>query len=48
MRWLDCFDDLAIAQAVYSEAFPLVDITVIPDNEIKIHRKVALLGYMQT
>ena len=47
MRWLDCFDDPAIAQAVYNQAFPLVDVTVIPDDEIKTHRKVALLEYVQ-
>jgi predicted transposase/invertase (TIGR01784 family) len=47
MRWLDCFDDPAAAQNLYTQAFPLVDITVIPDDEIKTHRKVALLEYVQ-
>jgi predicted transposase/invertase (TIGR01784 family) len=47
MRWLDCFDDPAAAQTLYTQAFPLVDVTIIPDNEIKTHRKVALLEYVQ-
>src|SRR5476649_3005016 len=46
-RWLDCFANPAEAQALYSQAFPLVDFTVIPDDEIKTHRKVALLEYVQ-
>ncbi len=46
-RWLDSFDDPVAAQVIYSQAFPLVDLTVIPDEEIKTHRKVALLEYVQ-
>lgn len=46
-RWLDCFHDPALAQALYCHAFPLVDVTVIPDDEIKAHRKAALLEYVQ-
>ena len=46
-RWLDCFAHPAEAQALYSQAFPLVDLTVIPDEEIKTHGKVALLEYVQ-
>lgn len=33
-RWLDEFDDPALAGKLYSSAFPLVDVTVIPDDEI--------------
>jgi predicted transposase/invertase (TIGR01784 family) len=47
MRWLDCFEDPVAAQSLYTQAFPLVDVTVIPDDEIKTHRKVALLEYVQ-
>jgi len=47
MRWLDCFEDPAAAQTLYTQAFPLVDVTIIPDDEIKTHRKVALLEYVQ-
>ncbi|MBJ8361724.1 Rpn family recombination-promoting nuclease/putative transposase [Citrobacter cronae] len=38
---------LKLARQLYSEAFPLVDITVIPDDEIAQHRRVALLELMQ-
>ena len=47
LRGLDCFHNPALAQTLYVEAFPLVDVTVIPDDEIKTHRKVALLEYVQ-
>ncbi|WP_413729202.1 Rpn family recombination-promoting nuclease/putative transposase [Sodalis sp. RH22] len=46
-RWLDGFHDPALAQALYCQPFPLVDVTVIPDDEIKTHRKAALLEYVQ-
>ncbi|HFW7391944.1 TPA: recombination-promoting nuclease RpnB [Shigella flexneri] len=42
--WLDEFAEPAIARKIYSSAFPLVDITVVPDDEIMQHRKMALLG----
>lgn len=32
--WLDEFAEPAIARKIYSSAFPLVDITVVPDDEI--------------
>jgi predicted transposase/invertase (TIGR01784 family) len=47
MRWLDCFEDPVVAQSLYTQAFPLVDVTIIHDDEIKTHRKVALLEYVQ-
>ncbi|WP_425475039.1 Rpn family recombination-promoting nuclease/putative transposase [Candidatus Williamhamiltonella defendens] len=40
---LDCFSDPELAKSVYTQAFPLVDITVIPDEEIVTHRHVALM-----
>ncbi|WP_413725318.1 Rpn family recombination-promoting nuclease/putative transposase [Sodalis sp. RH16] len=46
-RWLDCFHNPAIAQTLYCQPFPLVDVTVISDDEIKTHRKAALLEYVQ-
>ena len=46
-RWLDCFHDPAAAQTLYCQEFPLVDVTVIPDDEIKTHKKAALLEYVQ-
>lgn len=45
--WLDEFADPAIARKIYSSAFPLVDITVVPDDEIMQHRKMALLELIQ-
>uniref|UniRef100_T1H9H7 Transposase_31 domain-containing protein n=2 Tax=cellular organisms TaxID=131567 RepID=T1H9H7_RHOPR len=42
-QWLDCFADPELAESVYTQAFPLVDITAIPDDEILMHRRVALL-----
>lgn len=40
---LDCFADPELAKSVYTQAFPLVDVTVIPDEEIFTHRHVALM-----
>lgn len=45
--WLDEFDDPIVARQLYSATFPLVDITVIPDDEIMQHRRIALLELMQ-
>lgn len=47
LNWLDEFENPQLARQLYSEAFPLVDITVIPDDEIEQHRGVALLELMQ-
>ncbi|CBG91519.1 Rpn family recombination-promoting nuclease/putative transposase [Citrobacter rodentium] len=47
LNWLDEFTDPALAHQLYSAAFPLVDITVIPDDEIMQHRRVALLELIQ-
>ena len=45
--WLDEFDDPIVARQLYSATFPLVDITVIPDDEIMQHHRIALLELMQ-
>lgn len=45
--WLDEFDDPIVARQLYSATFPLVDITVIPDDEIMQHRRIALPELMQ-
>lgn len=47
LNWLDDFADPALARELYSAAFPLVDITVIPDDEIMQHRRMALLELVQ-
>ncbi|MEM6052029.1 Rpn family recombination-promoting nuclease/putative transposase [Erwinia sp. P7711] len=46
-RWLDEFDDPALAGKLYGSAFPLVDVTVIPDEEIMEHRSMAALTLLQ-
>ncbi|ELE2938298.1 Rpn family recombination-promoting nuclease/putative transposase, partial [Escherichia coli] len=45
--WLDEFADPTTARKLYSAAFPLVDVTVVPDDEIVQHRRVALLELIQ-
>ena len=47
LNWLDCFADPPLARELYASPFPLVDITVIPDDEIVRHRRVALLELIQ-
>lgn len=47
LSWLDKFADPALAKQLYTMPFPLVDITVVPDDEIVQHRRVALLELMQ-
>ncbi|HFU9945486.1 TPA: Rpn family recombination-promoting nuclease/putative transposase, partial [Escherichia coli] len=43
MNWLDCFEDPALAAKIYTKPFPLVDITVVDDNEIMNHHRMAAL-----
>lgn len=47
MNWLTQFDDPVLAEKLYSHDFPLVDVTVIPDDEILQHRRMALLELLQ-
>ncbi|MCL2896188.1 Rpn family recombination-promoting nuclease/putative transposase [Brenneria tiliae] len=47
LRWLDHFDHPSLAERIYGQPFPLIDLTVIPDDEIKTHRKAALLELVQ-
>ncbi|EON6526800.1 Rpn family recombination-promoting nuclease/putative transposase [Salmonella enterica subsp. enterica serovar Salford] len=46
-RWLDEFDNPELAGKVYGGAYPLVDVTVIPDDEIMGHRSMAALTLLQ-
>ncbi|NHB88998.1 Rpn family recombination-promoting nuclease/putative transposase [Photorhabdus tasmaniensis] len=46
-NWFDCFDAPVLAEEIYSGAFPLVDVTVISDDEILTHKRVALLEMVQ-
>src|SRR5471030_1196224 len=45
--WLDCFADPELAKSVYTQPFPLIDITTTPDDEIMAHRRVAVLELIQ-
>ena len=47
MNWLKMFDEPELAAALYSGAFPLADVTVIPDEEIMQHRSMAALTLLQ-
>lgn len=47
LNWLEAFSDPDIARQLYSTPFPLVDITVIPDDEIMQHRSMAALTLIQ-
>lgn len=42
-NWLDGFSNPELAGKVYSSTFPLVDVTVIDDNDIMNHRRMAAL-----
>ncbi|MFB4341721.1 Rpn family recombination-promoting nuclease/putative transposase [Pantoea sp. CS_6] len=45
--WLDDFTHPALARRLYNTCFPLVDITVMPDDEIVEHRSMAALTLLQ-
>ncbi|WP_158781733.1 Rpn family recombination-promoting nuclease/putative transposase [Pantoea sp. BAV 3049] len=45
--WLDEFDDPELAGKLYGGTLPLVDVTVIPDDEIMQHRRMAALTLLQ-
>ncbi|HBT1976701.1 MULTISPECIES: Rpn family recombination-promoting nuclease/putative transposase [Klebsiella] len=47
LNWLDEFADPQLAKKLYGNQFPLIDVTVMPDDEIVQHRRVALLELMQ-
>jgi len=47
MSWLDEFETPEYARTLYGEHFPLVDITIIPDDEIMQHRRMAILELLQ-
>lgn len=45
--WLQGFSNRDMAARLYGTAFPLVDVTVIPDDEIMTHRSMAALTLLQ-
>ncbi|WP_048613883.1 Rpn family recombination-promoting nuclease/putative transposase, partial [Vibrio coralliirubri] len=47
MNWLKSFTNPVLAKALYTQDFPLVDVTVISDDEIMQHRRIALLELVQ-
>lgn len=47
MSWLQAFSDPQQAARLYGGDFPLVDVTVIPDDEIMQHRRMAILELLQ-
>lgn len=47
LRWLDEFIAPELAGHLYHGAFPLADITVIPDDEIATHQRMATLELLQ-
>ncbi|MEN0578690.1 Rpn family recombination-promoting nuclease/putative transposase [Phytobacter palmae] len=47
LSWLDMFSQPQHARELYTASFPLVDITIVPDEQIMTHRRVALLELLQ-
>ncbi len=47
MNWLQAFHDPQLARQIYAGDFPLVDVTVITDDEIMTHRHMATLEFIQ-
>ncbi|HHL2458529.1 TPA: Rpn family recombination-promoting nuclease/putative transposase [Yersinia enterocolitica] len=47
MSWLQAFSVPTLAGQLYGGNFPLIDVTVIPDNEIMTHKHVAILELLQ-
>jgi len=47
LNWQSMFNEPEIAKTLYSNEFPLVDLTVIPDNQILQHQRIAMLELLQ-
>ncbi|MHA7847383.1 Rpn family recombination-promoting nuclease/putative transposase [Serratia sp. D1N4] len=47
MSWLEAFSEPELARQLYAGHFPLVDVTVIPDDDIMQHRRMAILELLQ-
>ena len=45
--WFELFEQVEAARSLYNAPFTLVDVTVIPDEEIMAHKRVALLELTQ-
>lgn len=44
---LDCFENKELTQETFLKPYPLIDITVIPDEELRTHRGMAILELIQ-
>ncbi|CQD40019.1 Rpn family recombination-promoting nuclease/putative transposase [Yersinia mollaretii] len=47
MCWLHAFSEPKLAGQLYGGNFPLIDVTVIPDDEIMTHKHIAVLALLQ-
>lgn len=47
LNWQNMFNEPEMAKTLYSNEFPLVDLTVIPDNKILQHQRIAMLELLQ-
>ncbi|CQJ33842.1 transposase [Yersinia mollaretii] len=47
MCWLHAFSQPTLAEQLYGGNFPLIDVTVIPDDEIMTHKHIAVLELLQ-
>lgn len=43
----DCFTYPELAKDLWSRPYPLVDLSIIPDDQLRTHKSVALLGLIQ-
>lgn len=43
----NCFESKELAQEVFLKPYPLIDITIIPDEELRKHRGIAILELVQ-
>ena len=44
---MDCFDNRALAEETFLKPYPLIDITIIPDDELRKHKSIAILELVQ-
>ena len=47
LDFIDCFEDPELAKSVFHQPIKLIDLTVMPDSEIKAHGQAALLEIVQ-
>ena len=44
---MDCFENKELAQKTFLKPYSLIDITVIPDEELRTHKGIAILELIQ-